>query len=139
MPSPGCPDGTRQQPRRRPMSTKSDFSEATLAVGAEAALSELSKAPDAEKLVSAWVGAGNAAAVQEVAERGTGKPRTAARRGLNVLKSRGITIPARHKAAQAPLPAAPTEALMVPPDGSGSSLIVLYKSAPSGRCTTCFV
>jgi hypothetical protein len=121
------------------MSTKTDFSDATLSADADAALDELTQAKDAERLIAAWVTQGNAAAVQEAAEHATGKARTAARRGLNVLKSRGVTIPARRKPSAGSALALPAEALMVPPDGSGSSLFVVYKPAPSGRCASCFV
>jgi hypothetical protein len=120
------------------MSQKTEFTQQTLDTAAETALDELARTEDAEALVSAWIDSGNAAAVQEVAERAAGKARKAARRGLNVLKSRGVAIPARRKVASSTV-ALPCEALMVPPDGSGSSLFVVYRPTASGRCPVCFV
>lgn len=121
------------------MSTEAKYSNETLTAAADAALDELARSPNGVALVAAWVDAGNAAAVQEIAERGDGQARKAARRGLNVLKSRGVVIPARRKpSADAPV-SLPPEALMVPPDGSGAALFVLYQTNASGRCTACFV
>src|SRR5688572_3472843 len=47
----------------------------------------------AESLISEWVKAANAGAVDAVAQNGTGAARKAARRALNVLKARGVPIP----------------------------------------------
>lgn len=121
------------------MSKQSDYSQEVLAADADAALGEVSRSNDAVGLVDAWIGAGNAAAVQEVAERGSGQARKAARRGLNVLKSRGVVIPPRRKPQAAMATAPAVEALLVPPDGSGAALFVLYQPNVSGRCTACFV
>lgn len=121
------------------MSKQSDFSEEVLTRAAAQALGELSRCDDAVGLVDAWVAAGNAAAVQEVAERGSGPARKAARRGLNVLKSRGVVIPPRRKPFADSPKSLPVEALMVPPDGSGLALFVVYQPNASGRCTACFV
>ena len=69
---------------------------ALVAASAEGAIAAVTQAGGAaEALIGAWVKAGNAAAVNEVAERGSGAARKAARRGINVLKSRGVSIPAR--------------------------------------------
>ena len=74
----------------------SSFDASLLETGAADALSAVDKAGElAVQLVEAWIKAGNAAAVSEVAERGSGAARKTARRGLNVLKSRGIPIPER--------------------------------------------
>src|SRR4051812_31097123 len=60
------------------------------------ALAALERAgAQAVALVEAWVKAGNAAAVNVASERAAGPARKAARRGLNVLKARGITIPSQ--------------------------------------------
>jgi hypothetical protein len=121
------------------MPTRENFSEQTLTASAEAALEELGGTEHRAALVEAWVKAGNAAAVQEVAEHGTGQPRKAARRGLNVLKSRGVPIPARRKTARSSASPAPTEATMVPPDGSGTIVFVFSRANATGGCSACFV
>jgi hypothetical protein len=122
------------------MSNEAVFSKETLAATAATALTEVNNAKSDLLLVEAWVKANNADAVQEVAEHGQGKARTAARRGLNVLKSRGVAIPPRRKLSAGPQAvAAPVEAVMLPPDGSGTTLFVLSKAHPSGRCAACFV
>lgn len=121
------------------MSTKVDFPEEILNTSAESALEQAQNADDAPALIEAWVERKNAAAVQELAERGQGKARKAARRGLNVLKSRGVPIPPRRKNKAGAADAEPKiEALMVPSDGSGTTMFVITKTSPGGRCIACF-
>lgn len=116
----------------------SGVTQEVLSATAETALDVLSRSPDdGIQLVDAWVKTNNAAAVQEIAERGEGKARKAARRGLNVLKSRGVVIPPRRKLAQAS-ETIKLEASMLPPDGAGISLFVIQKTHPGGRCEACF-
>jgi len=70
--------------------------------------------------------------VQEVAERGTGKARKAARRGLNVLKSRGVPIPARSRKASLLTEQGPSSsAWLLPPDSSGIRVLAIAKRAGS--------
>lgn len=96
------------------------------------------RAPD---LVAQWIAESNAAAVAAAAESASGAARKAARRGLNVLKSRGVKIPQVPKVARlatAPLP--PTyEAWMLPPDGSGTLLLVIVAQSPAQRLRATFV
>ena len=67
---------------------------ADLSASAETALQALQRAGEQSvALVEAWVKAGNAAAVNEASERAQGAARKAARRGLNVLKARGVAVP----------------------------------------------
>ena len=113
-----------------------------LAATAETALAALAEAgPKADDLVQAWVKQGNAAAVAETAETSTGSLRKAARRGLNVLKSRGIAIPTRTKVAQVGTKPAMTveEAWMLAPDTTGTSLFAFSKRATTSRCRAAFV
>jgi hypothetical protein len=79
-----------------------------------------SLAPEiAELLVAAWIKAKNAAAVQELAEHGTGKVRTAARRALNVLKAQGVALPEpRRRGVLAPA-LGEVKAWFLPPDTNG--------------------
>ena len=74
---------------------------ADLSASADNALAALGHAGEnASALVEAWVKAGNAAAVNVASEGATGAARKAARRGLNVLKARGIAIPDREPRRQ---------------------------------------
>jgi hypothetical protein len=95
----------------------------------------------AVSLVEQWVKRGNAAAVAEVAERGSGAARKAARRGLNVLKSRGITIPEKRRVATlaAPRGQESLEAWMMAPDTSGGVLVVIASRSPASRYRAAFV
>jgi hypothetical protein len=100
---------------------------------------------DAPSLVAEWVKTSNAAAVQAVAELGQGVARKAARRGLSVLKARGVAIP-RPPSAERPrstaepaLADAGRQAWLLPPDGSGTEGLVLSERQPSGSHHACFV
>jgi hypothetical protein len=96
---------------------------------------------DAPALVEAWLEASNAAAVQAVAEFGEGAARKAARRGLNVLKARGVSVPELSRKGRAPAAGADVtrEAWLLPPDGSGTEALVLAERLPSGSYSTAFV
>jgi hypothetical protein len=105
-------------------------------VSGENALQAITKAGmRAEALVLAWVQAGNAAAVNEVAESGQGAARKAARRGLNVLKARGVAIPERARVVNVSGPKATeiTEAWLLAPDGNGVSLITIATRTVTSR------
>lgn len=79
----------------------------------------------AEALVQAWVHAQNAAAVQAVADHGEGKARKAARRGLNVLKAKGVTIPAPLRRVSPHARESAVRAWLLPPDGNGVRVVGL--------------
>jgi hypothetical protein len=120
----------------------SDFDSKLLSATADAALASLTKAgARAVELVEAWVKAGNAAAVAEAAERAEGAARKAARRGLNVLKARGVAVPepARVSAVTGQKPAEQTEAFMLSPDSMGNVLLAVSTRSPTARGKVAFV
>jgi hypothetical protein len=87
-------------------------------------------------LIDAWVNAKNAAAVAAVAESeaAPGPARKAARRGLNVLKSRGVAIPDRAHVARMPTDEVEGyEAWFVPPDGAGTAIVMIASRRQSGK------
>jgi hypothetical protein len=98
-----------------------------------------------EALVQAWLDKGNVAAIAALAGieatgaaegSALGRTRKAARRALNVLRSRGVSIP--EPQASAPKAAAPEEpaevvASYIPPDGSGTAFFSLTQRLPGGR------
>jgi hypothetical protein len=123
-------------------SAASDLDPQLLSAPADAALASLDKAgARAVELVEAWVKAGNAAAVAEAAERAQGAARKAARRGLNVLKARGVAIPepARVSAVAGQKPAEQTEAFMLSPDSMGNVLLAITTRSPTARGKVAFV
>ena len=120
----------------------SDFDAKLLSAAASDALSSLSKVgPKAPQLVEAWVKSGNAAAVSEAAERAEGAARKAARRGLNVLKARGIAVPdqARVSAVAGAKSAEQTEAFMLSPDSLGNVLLAITTRSATARGKVVFV
>jgi hypothetical protein len=95
---------------------------------------------DAEALVTEWVKASNAAALAAVAELGQGAARKAARRGLSVLKSRGVRIPEAPRKGRAAATAEVTrQAWLLPPDSTGVAGVVLAERQASGSYNTAFV
>jgi hypothetical protein len=108
-------------------------------LGADAALAmdAIAKAGDrSAELVDAWVRAKNAGAVAAIAgdDRAPAAARKAARRGVNVLKARGVSIPERtHVARIAGDAIEGYEAWLVPPDASGTAVIVLGARYRSGK------
>jgi hypothetical protein len=123
-------------------SAASDFDAKLLSAQASDALASLTKVgAKAPELVEAWVKAGNAAAVAEAAERAAGAARKAARRGLNVLKARGVAIPepARVSAVAGAKSAEQTEAFMLSPDSLGNVLIAIATRSLTTRGKVVFV
>jgi hypothetical protein len=123
------------------VTTKVNFDARLVAVEAPEALGALASAGErAEELVEAWVKAGNAAAVAVAADGASGKARKAARRGLNVLKSRGLKAPeAARVASLAGGKAAETlEAFMLPPDTNGVVLFAIAARSPTTRSRVVF-
>jgi hypothetical protein len=122
-------------------STLPGFDPSVLGVSPDGAIAAATKAGErAEALVDAWVKAGNAGAVNELAERGSGKARKAARRGLNVLKARGIAIPDRSRVASVsgPKEHAIEEAWLVAPDTQGTCVVAISSRTPSSRARVVF-
>jgi hypothetical protein len=123
-------------------SAATDFDAKLLASAATDALSNLGKAgAKAPQLVEAWVKSGNAAAVVEAAERGEGAVRKAARRGLNVLKARGVAVPepTRVSAVAGAKSAEQTEAFLLSPDSMGNVLIAITTRSLTSRGKVVFV
>jgi hypothetical protein len=123
------------------VSSSSRLTTEQLEAGAEGALGAVAAAgADAEALVTEWIKASNAAALAAVAEQGEGLARKAARRGLSVLKSRGVRIPEVPRKAR---PAAPGEvarqAWLLPPDSGGVVGLVLAERQSSGSYNAAFV
>ncbi|KYG07886.1 hypothetical protein BE21_26740, partial [Sorangium cellulosum] len=90
----------------------------------------------APALVDAWLGASNAEAIAAAAEseEASGTARKAARRALNVLKSRGAAIPTRPRVVRlAEERAEVVEATLIPPDSSGTEAIAITSRDTSGR------
>jgi hypothetical protein len=124
------------------MNAPSDFDAKLLKATAADALSSLKQAGDrAPALVDAWVKSGNAAAVAEAAERAEGAARKAARRGLNVLKARGVSVPeaVRVAAIGGEKAAEQTEAYLLSPDSLGSVLVAITTRAATARGKVAFV
>jgi hypothetical protein len=117
------------------------FDPSLLGISPEGALAAATKAGDsAEALVEAWVKAGNAGAVSEVAERGSGKARKAARRGLNILKSRGVSVPDRARVASlsGPKEEVVEEAWLIAPDTQGTCVVAIASRTLSSRARAVF-
>jgi len=127
--------------KANPIKENPSFDASTLSASGDAVLAQLSTAgARAEALVEAWVAGGNAEAVAIAAERADGKARKAARRGLNVLKSRGIKPPEAPRVVNVggEKEAESVEAFMLAPDGSGVSLLVVAARTKSTRYRTLF-
>lgn len=121
--------------------SSSRFATEQLEAGADGALGVvLAAGADAPALVAEWLARSNAAAVATVAEHGEGAARKAARRALNVLRSRGVSIPRvpPRQAATAPVEVA-RQAWLLPPDTGGVAGLVLAERQPSGSYHAAFV
>jgi hypothetical protein len=118
---------------------QTSFDEATLSVGADGALAAITAAgANAEQLIEQWVNKPNAAAVLTIAEQGAGVARKAARRGLNVLKSR--RVPLEQSSNKVQLIKAETklpEAVLLPPDATGVRLLAFSQGRADGSCFAC--
>jgi hypothetical protein len=122
--------------------SSAEFPSADLSADAGGALSALKRAGgSALGLVDAWVKAGNAAAVNAAAERAEGPARKAARRGLNVLKARGIAVPTERRVTSVTGEKAPEieEALLLAPDSGGSVCVAITSRSPTSRTHSVFV
>jgi len=122
--------------------TDAAFDSTALGAGADTALSALERAGDrAESLVEAWVKAGNAVAVNAAADNAAGKARKAARRGLNVLKARGVKVleSTRVASVAGDKVAETVEAWLLAPDGNGATLVTIASRSPTSRSKTLFV
>jgi hypothetical protein len=116
------------------------FSKDLLSATGASALSAVSQvgADEQADLVEAWVANGNIEAVAAVAEHddAPAPARKAARRGVNVLKARGIQVPAKTTVARPLAGKAETslEARFTAPDGNGACVVAFLEKSP-GRDT----
>ena len=104
------------------------FDPEVLQASGDSALDRLEQVGDrAEALVEAWIRASNAAAVHEVAwsEKVSSGVRKVARRGLNVLRSRGVALPEKVKKTVAEDDGATFEAWYLVPDHTGVGVFTL--------------
>jgi hypothetical protein len=113
------------------------FDDATLDASFESAFDVVGKVDSKrhEALINAWVARRNAAAVAAVANRddAPNTARKAARRAINVLKSRGVSIPERPSVVAAmPKPEFTIEARAMFPDGRGAQIWWIAKIAKTG-------
>jgi hypothetical protein len=95
-----------------------------------------------ESLISEWVKGSNAAAVDAVAQRGEGQARKAARRGLSVLKARGVAVPQATRTGTigaAPPATGQPSAWLLPPDVQGNESLVLARPEANGRYRASFI
>jgi hypothetical protein len=128
---------TSEQPAAATTQAAEPFDTDALSAGWEKAREALKRAGDrASGLIDAWLGASNADAIASVADADdlTGAVRKAARRALNVLKSRGIAVPSKPHVARVVEARADTlEATFLPPDTTGTSSLTITSRDSSGR------
>ncbi len=122
----------------KPAAVSSEFPASALSADWDGAAEAIAQAGDrAVALIDAWVASKNAAAVAAMAESESAPSpvRKAARRALNVLKSRGVAIPDRPRiariGAQAP---EKIEAWYWAPDPAGTAMVTIVSQATGGRC-----
>ncbi|MCA9633604.1 MAG: hypothetical protein KC766_38400 [Myxococcales bacterium] len=121
--------------------SQTTFSDQQVGANADQALAALSAAgDDAPRLIDAWVAAGNAEAVLVAADSAQGPWRKSARRGLNVLKARGVNIPKGKRVARPTKQTAQRswEAWLMAPDAAGTVAIIIATREPAGRYKACF-
>lgn len=119
-----------------------ELAAADLSASADTALASLEHVGvHAVALVEAWVKSGNAAAVAVASERAQGAARKAARRGLNVLKARGVTVPSERHVTSVTGEKSPEieEALLLAPDSGGSVCLAITSRSATSRAHSVFV
>jgi hypothetical protein len=115
---------------------------ADLSADADTAIAALGRAGERSvDLVEAWVKSANAGAVNAAAERAQGAARKAARRGLNVLKARGVSVPTECHVTRVAGEKAPEieEALLLGPDSGGSICLAIISRSQTSRAHSAFV
>lgn len=120
--------------------TAPSFAPDLLAATAANALSLVSRvgADEQADLVEAWIAGGNIAAVAAVAaeESAPAAARKTARRGLNVLKSRGVAVPERQSTVSRPFAGNATvqlEATFVPLEAGARGAMIVVAARAEGR------
>jgi hypothetical protein len=122
--------------------TSEKLAAADLSASADDAILALARAgANSVALVEAWVKAGNAGAVNAAADRAEGAARKAARRGLNVLKARGIAVPTERHVRNVGGDKSPEieEALLLAPDSGGSVCLAITSRSLTSRAHSVFV
>lgn len=124
-------------PSVEPATPEPPFDDATLDAGYEQALDAVTRTPEAkrEALVQAWIARRNAAAIVAIAQADAAPSgaRKAARRAINVLKSRGVAIPERpNVVATLPKASHTYEARAMFPDGRGAQIWWIAKISSTG-------
>ncbi len=118
---------------------KTALDAAWLEVGAHGALDAAQAAGNAgEALVQGWLDGGNVAAITMLAslELAPSVARKAARRALNVLKSRGVAVAAPvATVVKSVLPEVSSDCIasFIPPDGNGTTFFSFCQRLPGGR------
>ncbi|MEO8902214.1 MAG: hypothetical protein ABI488_10050 [Polyangiaceae bacterium] len=115
---------------------------ADLSASADTALATLERVgAHSVALVEAWVKGGNAAAVAVASEGAQGAARKAARRGLNVLKARGVAVPSEPHVTSVTGEKSPEieEALLLAPDSGGSVCLAITSRSTTSRAHSVFV
>ncbi len=115
---------------------------ADVSANADSAIAALARAgANSVALVEAWVKTGNAGAVNAAAEHAAGAARKAARRGLNVLKARGVAVPTEHHVTSVAGERSPEieEALLLAPDSGGSVCLAITSRSLTSRARSVFV
>ncbi|HVW24346.1 MAG TPA: hypothetical protein VHC69_03205 [Polyangiaceae bacterium] len=118
------------------------FEDSLLRADAASALDALKTAgARAEALIDAWRDAPNAEAVVVASEHAEGTARKAARRAINVLRSRGVPIPEHKHVAALTKKGAPdvVEGWMMAPDSTGMQLFAVTSHPATGRYRGVFV
>ncbi len=85
-------------------------------------------------VIEQWIQRPNSQALAAVAAQGSGAFRKAARRGLNVLRARGISVPDRSHTSTPTVSSFKPELIgyMIPPDASGAlALLIASRRPPS--------
>lgn len=121
----------------KPAAAADGFDAATVNASWEEAEGAVENAKDrAGALIDAWVKAQNAAAVSAIAESDSvpSSARKAARRALNVLKSRGVAIPERPRIARIGSEPSKIEAFYWAPDAAGTAMVTIVSQQTGGRC-----
>jgi len=117
--------------------TTAAFDDTDLNAGWDTAVAAANKSGErAGALVDAWLAGANAAAIVAVAdaEDASNTARKAARRAINILKSRGVSLPTKPAShAVAGAKKATLEGTFLPPDGSGTSALSITSRDASGR------
>jgi len=123
--------------------TLPQFAAALLDASAAEAPDALASAGDhVIALVEQWIARSNAAALIAVADHPSAPIRKMARRGISILRSRGVAIPEPARLTPPGFGArtqTTAEAWMMAPDARGGVVLVLAQRAPTRRYRTAFI